>query len=133
MDVSVKRQIESYPEVAVAALMQIRALVYEVADEQGLEIEETLKWGQPSYLSQVGSTLRIDWSAKQPEKYRVYFNCKTRLVETFKEVFGGVFKYESNRVICFDLHESVPKAELKRCILMTLKYHQLKHLPLLGQ
>lgn len=130
---NVQKAFNEFSNEAVTALIAIRTLIFEVAREQGLQIEETLKWGQISYLTKTGSTLRIDWSAKTPDQYRLYFNCKTRLVETFKEIHGDLFNYETNRVIVFDIAEKLPKAELKQIIRLTLKYHQLKQLVLLGE
>lgn len=129
---SVKQKLATYPDEAAAALLNLRSIIMQVAEENDLPIEETLKWGQPSYLTKTGSTLRIDWSAKQPDHYKIFFNCKTRLVETIKEIYGDIFNYETNRVITFKLSDELPIAELRHCILLTLKYHQLKQLPLLG-
>ncbi len=86
-----------------------------------------------SYLAKKGSTIRMDWKAKAPNQYAMYFKCTSKLVETFKEVYGDIFKYEKNRAIVFDLEDEVPKEELKECIRLALHYHSLKHLPLLGK
>lgn len=59
------------------------------------KLEETLKWGEPRFLNKNGSTLRIDWKEKTPNQYQMYFKCTSRLVETFKMVFGDLFEYES--------------------------------------
>lgn len=132
MDEAVKSKYASYPDQAATALLRIRSLIYEVAAEHGLPIEETLKWGQLSYLTKTGSTIRIDHSANNPDQIKIYFNCKTRLVEVFKEVFADIFEYESNRVVICKLFVKLPEVELRRCLLAALKYHQLKQLPLLG-
>ena len=39
------------------------------------ELEETLKWGEPSYLVKKGSTIRMDWKSKAPNQYAMYFKC----------------------------------------------------------
>ncbi len=62
-------------------------------------LEETLKWGEPSYLTKGGITLRMDWKDRALDRYEMYFNCNTSLVDTFKEVYGDVFTFEGNRVI----------------------------------
>lgn len=96
------------------------------------EIEETLKWGEPSYLTKNGSTIRIGWKKKNPEQYAMYFHCKTKLVDTFKELYRNNFKFEGNRAIIFGINEKIATEELKHCILMSLNYHNIKHLPMLG-
>jgi hypothetical protein len=69
---------------------------------------------------------------KKPENFGVYFNCQTVLVETFKEVYGKLFRYDGNRAIVFNIGDSIPTQELMHCIPLALRYHSLKHLPLLG-
>ena len=96
------------------------------------KLEETLKWGEPSYLTKHGSTLRMDWKAKTPNQYAMYFKCTSRLVEAFKVIFSDTFQFEGKRAIAFQLNQKIPVDKLKQCIAMTLTYHKVKHLPLLG-
>jgi hypothetical protein len=115
-------------------MLHLRELVLSAATEvEGLEqLEETLKWGEPSYLTKYGSTVRIDWKAKTPEQYAIYFKCTSLLVPTFKALYKNKFNFEGNRAIVFKLNEKIPEAELKHCISMALTYHKIKQLPLLG-
>ena len=62
----------------------------------------------------------------------MYFKCTSKLVSTFKEVYGDKFSYEKNRTIVFKLDDDVPEKELKHCISLALTYHLVKNLPLLG-
>jgi len=131
---SVKVVFENYPESVRAQLIVLRELVLESARElDGISsLEETLKWGEPSYLAKKGSTIRMDWKPKAPNQYAMYFKCTSRLVETFKVVYGDLFTYEGTRAIVFQLNEEVPIEELKQCIKAGLSYHKVKHLPTLG-
>ena len=95
-------------------------------------LEETLKWGEPSYLTKGGITLRMDWKDRALDRYEMYFNCNTSLVDTFKEVYGDVFTFEGNRAIVFGETDELPVAELKHCVSLALTYHRVKHLPLPG-
>ncbi len=133
MDLGVKQKFEKYPDDIAIRLNGIRDLIFEVAKEYGLDnLTETLKWGEPTYISIGGSAIRFDWKPKYPEQYSIYFNCKTTLVETFKEVYGDTFIYENNRAIVFQLDQSIPFKELAHCISMSLRYKKIKHLTLLG-
>ena len=118
----------------VDRMVDLRNLVLETAGEiENLDsLEETLKWGEPSYLAKNGSTLRMDWKSKKPDQYAMYFKCTSRLVETFKAVHGNTFEYEGNRAIVFQLNGDIPKEAFKECIKATLTYHKVKHLPTLG-
>ncbi|HLU93416.1 MAG TPA: DUF1801 domain-containing protein [Membranihabitans sp.] len=111
----------------------LRSLVIETAEEEGIDVlEETLKWGEPSFVTKNGSTLRMDWKDRSPGQYAMYFQCSSRLVETFRMVFNHTFKYEGKRAIVFQLDQKIPELELKECIKATLTYHKVKHLLTLG-
>ena len=126
--------IESYPSVPSGKLLLLRELIFRVAEEtEGLDfLEETLKWGEPSYLTKHGSTVRIDWKDKNPDQYAMYFKCTSKLTPTFKEVFGDTFKFENDRAIVFKMNEEVPVSALEQCVSAALRYHKVKHLHLLG-
>jgi len=131
---NVARKLESYPEDIRCKLVYLRQLILDVASatpEIG-ELEETLKWGEPSYLVEGGSTVRIGWKESRPEYYAMYFNCNTKLVDTFKEIYSDLLNFEGNRAIVFHREDTVPSEALKHCIALSLRYHKIKHLPLLG-
>ena len=130
----VKKVYDNYPDFVLKKMLDLRALIIETAREtEGISsIEETLKWGEPSYLTKGGSTLRIDWKLRSPECYAMYFKCMSRLVETFKKKFKDQFFYEGNRAIVFQLHDTIQKEKLKLCIRAALTYHKVKHLKELG-
>ena len=115
-------------------MMLLRQLVLDTAAEtEGVDVlAETLKWGEPSYLTKGGSTVRMDWKVRAPDQYAIYFNCNTLLVDTFKEVYRDVFAFEGNRAIVFGAADELPVDELKHCVSLALTYHRVKHLPLLG-
>lgn len=122
------------PESVRKRLLNLRRIVLETADEteEVKALEETLKWGEPSYLTKFGSTIRIDWKQKNPDQYAIYFKCTSKLVPTFRTVFNGIFEFEGNRAIVFKMNDKIPETELKKCISTALKYHKVKQLPLLG-
>ena len=130
----VETKFNEYPKVIKTKLANLRRLILETAEEIDSieELEETLKWNEPSYLVKKGSTIRVDWKKKTPDQYAMYFKCTSKLVLTFKEVYGNTFQYENNRAILFKIDDVVPEKELKHCIALALTYHKVKHLPLLG-
>lgn len=124
----------NYPEFVRDKMEELRRLVIETAEEtEGISsLEETLKWGEPSFVTKGGSTLRIDWKPKAPAQYAIYFPCSSRLVDTFRLVFDQKFQYEGQRAIILQLNQKIPVIELKECIKATLIYHKVKHLITLG-
>ncbi len=125
---------DNYPGSVRKKILNLRELIIETASElvEIVDIEETLKWGEPSYLTKIGSTIRIDWKSKTPNQYAMYFKCTSKLIPTFKMVFNGLFTFEGSRAITFQMEEKIPKKELKSCIRAALNYHKVKHLPTLG-
>lgn len=125
---------QNYPDFVQKQMADLRQIIIETAEEtESISVvEETLKWGEPAYLTKYGSTLRIDWKEKKPDQYAVYFKCTSKLVSSFQEVFKDSFNYEGTRAIVFSLHEEIPVAKLKKCIRSALTYHKVKHLDLLG-
>lgn len=130
----VARVFKQYPDNICQKLLFLRNLLLETAAEISDidNVEETLKWGEPSYLTSSGSTIRVNWQIKDHDNYKLYFNCKTKLIETIKEIYGDLFCYEGNRAIVFSLDQSIPIKQVKHCISLSLQYHKIKHLPLLG-
>lgn len=130
----VAQTIVDYPPEAKVVFSTVRQLVLSVAKETaGLDkTEETLKWGEPSYLAEGGSTVRMKWTEKQPDEFFLYFDCSSILVETFIELYQDEFNYDGNRAMSFPIGDVVPKDALRHCLSMAMQYHKLKKQPLLG-
>lgn len=129
-DEAVAARFASYPPAARRKLLALRALVLATAKshpEVG-EIEETLKWGEPAYVTRsgAGSTVRMDWKARAPQQVAMYFNCQTNLVESFRTMFPNDFRFEGNRALVFGLDERLPLDALAVCVGASLTYHLAK-------
>ncbi|MCB0282636.1 MAG: DUF1801 domain-containing protein [Calditrichaeota bacterium] len=128
----VETVFNSYPQEMRSKLLHLRSLIFETAEtiKDIEELEETLKWGEPSYItpSKIGSTVRIAWKEKKENQYSIFFKCTANLVPAFKERYPQLFNYGENRSIDFDLNNDIPEKELKQCIALALTYHQNKKL-----
>jgi hypothetical protein len=124
----IKKKFEQFPFKIRNRLLDLRKIIFEIAEQtpEIKDLEETLKWGEPSYkaINKVGSTVRLGFD-KKTNCYAVYFNCKTTLVQTFKDLYGNLFKYGGQRSILFNLEENPPN-EIRDCIRMALTYHLRK-------
>lgn len=133
MNADIEQKISHYPDAAEARLLEIRQLIFKAAKRDEItDLTETLKWGEPSYTCQSGSTTRMDWKAKNPDVVYLFFHCQTKLVETFRELFSDELTFEGNRAIVLTIDNDIPEDILSQCISMALRYHRIKHLPLLG-
>ncbi len=117
--------IESYPAKAQKHVQALRTLIAKTAEELELELVETLKWGQPAFVTKTksGSTIRLGWTEKEPDVCAMYFICTTTLVEGFRAQFGESLRFEGNRAIMLPLDEELPTSALKVCIGDALTYH----------
>ncbi|WP_296445587.1 DUF1801 domain-containing protein [Rhodoferax sp. UBA5149] len=125
----VAKVFDAYPADVRHKLLALRELIFRTASStEGVgELEETLKWGEPAYLtskSKSGSTIRIDWKKARPAEYAMYFNCKTTLVDTFRTLFPTEFKFEGNRAIVFKAAEAVRADSVAFCVAAALTYHR---------
>ncbi len=79
MDADVKTKFKSYPKEVAERLLKIRCIIFRTAEQAEIsDLQETLKWGQSSYLSKIGSTIRYDLSPKSSDEFRLYFHCQTK-------------------------------------------------------
>jgi Domain of unknown function (DU1801) len=127
-DPAVDAVFDTYPAPLKARLLALRRLIFETArTTTGVgALQETLKWGQPSYLTadtKSGSTVRIDQVKSAPDCYAIYFHCQTDLVATFRELYPAEFTYGGNRSILFNAKDKIPEPALRHCIALALTYH----------
>ena len=130
-DPAVGTVFDLYPEPIRTRLLALRQLIFDTATvTPGVgALQETLKWGQPSYLtadSKSGSTIRIDQVKSAPGHYGVYFHCQTDLVETFRELYPREFTYVGNRCIMLNAADAVAEPALRHCVALALTYHLTK-------
>ena len=121
---------DAYPANVRQAMLALRELIFDTAaGTAGVgALQETLKWGEPAYLpaNKSGTTVRIDWKEKQPERYALYVHCQTTLIDTFRTLFPHDFEFEGNRAILFRLGDPLPRDALSLCIAEALTYHLRK-------
>jgi hypothetical protein len=128
MPPDVRTAFEAFPPEVRHRLADIRETILGVAaaDPRIGAITETLKWGEPAYLTEAtgsGSTIRLGWPRRKPGCAAIYFICHTTLVDTFRERFGDMFEYETNRAVLLPVTGDVDRASLEFMLSMALTYH----------
>jgi len=123
-DQTVTDAISKHPDVVSSKLNYLRDMIHLTAENiaEVKSVEESLKWGQPSFApnpKKIGSSVRVD---KSGEGVSLYFICTTTLVEDFRELYPDTFNYIGNREIHFAIDDEIPEDELSHCIAMTLTY-----------
>ena len=137
-DPAVDAVFSAYPKPIKTKLLALRRLIFDTAEAtNGVgRLEETLKWGQPSYLTpetKSGSTIRIDQVKSAANQYAVYFHCQTDLVETFRELYPAELSYGGNRSILVNSENDIPETPLRHCVALALTYHLNKRKPAHGK
>lgn len=125
---TVQPVFDNYPSPIQEHLLTLRRHIFEVADvTEGVgELEETLKWGQISYLTPItksGTTVRIDAAPDNPDQVALYVNCRTTLVDTFRTFYGTTLTFEGTRCFIGDINDPVQLEAIKHCVALALTYH----------
>ncbi|MET4803319.1 DUF1801 domain-containing protein [Bradyrhizobium sp. LB11.1] len=123
----VSRAFDAFPLPIRRRLLDVRKLIFATAAaHDGIgPLTETLKWGEPAYLTEQsgsGSTIRLG-RVKDSEHAAILFNCKTTLIDTFRERFSDQFEYRQTRALLLNVVGALPKQELTICLSLALTYH----------
>lgn len=124
---AVKVAFEAFDDDKCTLLLELRELIFSVAEEsEGVgTIEETLKWGEPAYLTvrpKSGTTIRLGVS--KTGKPAVFTHCQTTVVSEFQTLFPDEFTYDGNRAVYVDRLTVADTDKLRLLIKHALTYHQ---------
>ena len=127
-DLSVAAAYKSYPEEQRNKLLELRQLIFEIADKMGdVTLTETLKWGEPSYNAsgKTGTPIRLAPS-KDKSQFGLYVHCQTSLVDEFRDKYPDRFNYSGTRALLFAPEDDLARPELREFITAALTYHRRK-------
>ncbi len=120
-----------HPHHLKSRLAEVRNLILTLAkmtNDVG-EIEESLKWGQKSFVPKPkngrpksGTPIRIDGD-EATNTYSLYVPCSTHIISDFREIHPDIFAYHGNREIRLSLDAPLPKVELGLFITAALTYY----------
>lgn len=121
---NVRAAFQKFPAPARAVLLAARDTIIALAKSNDVgRLTETLKWGQPAYLTEetkAGSTIRLGLQGGEPA---AFFTCSTSLVDGFRADFPDTLVYHGNRALTLALPFPV---ELDICLTRALTYHRSK-------
>ena len=125
MPASVATVFAAYPAGIKAKLLALRRITLDVAAKMDVALEETLRWGQPAYVSKSGSTIRVDRLKGDASRVAMFFICHTDLIASFRELYPEL-SYEGNRAILLDVRGRLPEDALRHCVSLALTYRSRK-------
>lgn len=122
---------EGLPAALSEKLLRLRGLILDIAsaDPDIGPLEETLKWGQPAFLTSAsgsGTTVRIHRHKQSTETYALYVHCQTDLIERYQQLYRETLTFDGKRAVVFDVNDELPVDAVRHCITMALTYHLRK-------
>ena len=117
---------DAFPPSDRSGAMALRALIFETAENiSGLSAPtECLRWGQPSYITPIGSTLRI--GIPKSGGFALYAHCQSTIISQFSHGFGADFQIEGNRAVLFQGKDDIQPEKLRLMIEHALTYKRKK-------
>ncbi|WP_299419338.1 DUF1801 domain-containing protein [uncultured Shimia sp.] len=126
---TIEQYFTTVPEGARDQLESLRDIIRAAAEATDTApLEESLKWGQPSFApsKRMGTPIRLSWSHKSPERAEMLVHCQTTLVDAWRHRFGDLFDYDGTRAVHIDLAAHLPEEALHIMAVMALTYHKTK-------
>lgn len=117
---AISRAFAEFDADSAKVLDQLRELILTQAQVLSVEVDECLRWGQPSYISPVGSMLRLGISKSGHPA--IFAHCQTTIIADFAAEFGSDFQIEGNRAITFPTPDAVQADKLCLMIAHALRY-----------
>ncbi len=124
---AVEAAFAALPDDSREIAMILRDLIFDVADDtpEAGQIEEALRWGQPSYLTpetKSGTTLRLGQS-KNTEGCALFTHCQSSVMRDHAAMFPGMDRIEGNRAIVFATADDIEPMRLRLLVRHALTYH----------
>lgn len=130
-DQAVENKFDTYAKEDRERLMRLRSWLFEEAEklENCGEVVETLKWGEPAYLTKKpnsGSTIRMNTVKNSPGSVALYFNCNSSLLKEFRQHYENELVLHGDRMVEFPQDQPMSEKTVRHCLALALTYHQRK-------
>ncbi len=124
-DPRVRAAFDAFAPPKRTRLLAMRDLILQTAAEirEVGPIEETLRWGEPSYLtteSKSGTMLRV--GGKAPDQVAVFVHCQTDLIARLQARFGDRITTEGSRAVVFSVEEGPDEEVVRELAALALTY-----------
>jgi len=118
---AVSAAFEAFEPALRAQLLDLRALIYDTAAHLDIPaLDESLKWGQPSYTTLKSTPIRL--GATKAGAGAIFTHCQSRVIPDFRTLFPTAFTYDGNRAVHIDPTAPLPKNALRLLITAALTY-----------
>ncbi|GHA59542.1 hypothetical protein GCM10008927_26370 [Amylibacter ulvae] len=118
----IEQAYASFPENVHEGANRLRDLILttgaQLADVDN--ITECLRWGQPSYISPIGTALRI--GVPKSGGFGLFTHCQSNVISNFTQTFGPDFRFDGNRGVLFETENDIQPDKLRLMIEHALTY-----------
>ena len=121
-DPAVKATFDEMPAPHRTGALALRQLIFDTAEsiENLGPVTECLRWGQPSYVTKIGSTLRV--GLPKTGGFALFAHCQSSIIADFADLFGADFTIEGNRAVVFNSIADIQPEKLRLMIEHGLTY-----------
>jgi hypothetical protein len=121
-DPRIQAAFDAFPKPALEGALVLRKLIFETAALlPNVPIPtDCLRWRQPSYVTPIGSALRI--GIPKSGNFALFAHCQSTIVSQFERAFNGDFRIDGNRAVLFEAIEDIQPDKLKLLIEHAITY-----------
>ncbi len=105
-------------------LLELRALIFNVAEHEDVgPLRETLKWGEPAYLTRPrrGTTIRL--GSKAPDHAAMYVHCQSDVIPQLAPRHPQL-DWVGTRELSLPVAGRLPEVAVREFIALALTYHR---------
>ncbi len=116
--------LDQIPPAQRRAMLTLRQMIFEEAgaDPRFGPIDESLKWGQPSYVParpRIGTAIRL---GTQGNRVALFTHCQTSVMADVRPLFGPEAQFDGTRGVGF-APEDLPEMPIRGLIRAALGYY----------
>lgn len=119
-----KSAYASFPQPARDGLLALRDLIFDLAADLPVgDVDESLKWGQPSYTTtgeKSGTPVRL--SLTKQGDIAILTHCQSTVIGDFRAICDPSLTFDGNRALHLDPSAPIPTAEITPLIRAALTY-----------
>jgi hypothetical protein len=119
----------AFPQPARTTLMAVRAMIFDIAatlpvDLNVSRVEETTKWGQPSYATpDTKSATPIRLRLSKAGDPAIFTHCQSTVMRDFRHLASPYLKFDGNRAVYLPIDHPPKLVEFAPLIRAALTYH----------
>lgn len=118
---AVARAYGAFSPAHRAPLLVLRHLILDTAAGLDLpDVQESLKWGQPSYTTAKSTPIRL--GVAKTGDIAILTHCQSSVIPDFRALFPEDFQYDGNRALILGRNGTVPARQLRLLIQAALAY-----------